>query len=51
MGDGTSLHLLANLSDQDIAHKTGEVSGTRIWGGDAENSIAPWSVFWHVGAR
>jgi malto-oligosyltrehalose trehalohydrolase len=51
MGDGTSLHLLANLSDQVIAHKIGEVSGTRIWGDNAENSIAPWSVFWHIGAR
>jgi maltooligosyltrehalose trehalohydrolase len=51
MGDGASLHLLANLSDQVIAHKIDDLSGTRIWGGDAENSIAPWSVFWHLGAR
>jgi malto-oligosyltrehalose trehalohydrolase len=51
MGDGASLHLLANLSDQSIAHKIGELSGTRIWGGDADDSIAPWSVFWHIGAR
>jgi malto-oligosyltrehalose trehalohydrolase len=51
MGDGGSLHLLANLSDQGVAHKTGAVSGTRIWGGDAKDCIAPWSVFWHIGAR
>jgi maltooligosyltrehalose trehalohydrolase len=51
MSDGALLRLLANLSDQVIAHKTGELSGTRIWGGDAENSIAPWSVLWHIGAR
>jgi malto-oligosyltrehalose trehalohydrolase len=49
MGDGASLRLLANLSDQ--AHKMGELSGTRIWGGDADDSIPPWSVFWHIGAR
>jgi maltooligosyltrehalose trehalohydrolase len=51
MGDGASLYLLANLSDQDIAHKIGEVSGIRIWGGDAGNSVTPWSVYWHIGAR
>jgi maltooligosyltrehalose trehalohydrolase len=51
MGDGASLHLLANLSDQVIAHKPGELSGTRIWGGDPGDSIAPWSVFWRIGAR
>jgi 1,4-alpha-glucan branching enzyme len=51
MGDGASLHLLANLSDQIIADKIGELSGVKIWGGDAEDSIAPWSVFWHIGAR
>ena len=51
MGDGASLHLFANLSDQVIAYKRGELSGTKIWGGDAGDSIAPWSVFWHIGAR
>jgi hypothetical protein len=29
----------------------GELRGTRIWGGDAGASIAPWSVFWRIGAR
>jgi malto-oligosyltrehalose trehalohydrolase len=51
MGDGASLHLFANLSDQVIEHKPDELSGTRIWGDDADDSIAPWSVFWHIGAR
>ena len=51
MGDGASLHLLANLSDQVIAHNRGKLTGTKIWGGDAGDSIAPWSVFWHIGAR
>jgi maltooligosyltrehalose trehalohydrolase len=51
MGDGASLYLLANLSDQAVARKMDESSGTRIWGGDAGDSIPPWSVFWHIGAR
>jgi malto-oligosyltrehalose trehalohydrolase len=51
MGDGAALQLLANLSNKDIAHKTHELSGIKIWGGDAGDSIAPWSVFWHLGAR
>jgi maltooligosyltrehalose trehalohydrolase len=51
MGDGATLRLLANLSDRAIATKTNELTGTKIWGGDAGNSIAPWSVFWHIGAR
>jgi malto-oligosyltrehalose trehalohydrolase len=50
MGDGTLLQLLANLSDQAIDTQTG-MTGTKIWGGDAGTPIAPWSVFWHLGAR
>ena len=50
MGDGTLLQLLANLSDQAVDAQT-EMTGTKIWSGDAENFPAPWSVFWHVGAR
>jgi malto-oligosyltrehalose trehalohydrolase len=50
MGDGTHLQLLANLSDQAVETQT-EMTGTRIWGGDAGDTIAPWSVFWHIGAR
>jgi maltooligosyltrehalose trehalohydrolase len=49
MGDGALLQLLANLSDQAI--DTGpELTGTKVWGGDT-GSIAPWSVFWHIGGR
>jgi maltooligosyltrehalose trehalohydrolase len=51
MGDGASLRLLANLSDQITAHKQSQLSDTGIWGGDAGDTIAPWSVFWHIGAR
>jgi maltooligosyltrehalose trehalohydrolase len=51
MGDGASLRLLANLSDRAIAREMGQLTGTKIWGGDIAGSIAPWSVFWHLGAR
>jgi maltooligosyltrehalose trehalohydrolase len=50
MGDGTTLHLLANLSEQAVAHQTA-TAGTKIWGGDTGASVPPWSVFWHIGAR
>jgi maltooligosyltrehalose trehalohydrolase len=50
MGDGATLHLLANLSDQAIAHQAAE-RGTKIWGGEIGASLLPWSVFWHIGAR
>ncbi len=50
MGDGARLFLLANLSDQACAHRTG-TSGMNIWGGDAGDRLAPWSVFWHLEAR
>ena len=50
MGDGATLRLLANLSGQAVAHNPNELTGSRIWGGDVGTSIAPWSVFWHIGA-
>jgi maltooligosyltrehalose trehalohydrolase len=50
MGDGALLQLLTNLSDRAIETQP-ELTGTKIWGGDAGRSIAPWSVLWHIGAR
>jgi malto-oligosyltrehalose trehalohydrolase len=50
MGDGATLRLVANLSDRAIAHQPNELTGVKICGGDVGDSIAPWSVFWHVGA-
>ncbi|TPQ33436.1 malto-oligosyltrehalose trehalohydrolase [Bradyrhizobium guangdongense] len=47
MADGTTLRLIANLSDQDIATPT--ITGTPIWGGEAGNRLPPWSVFWRIG--
>jgi maltooligosyltrehalose trehalohydrolase len=48
MGDGATLRLLANLSASTVVHKPGEAAGTPIWGRGTGDTIAPWSVFWHV---
>jgi maltooligosyltrehalose trehalohydrolase len=49
MGDGTTLSLIANLSDRDAFHVTGEIKGTLIWGTALSRNIPPWSVFWRIG--
>ncbi len=50
MGDGTRLQLTANLSDSEIAHPANSTTGNRIWG-HAGETLPPWSVRWHLGAR
>jgi maltooligosyltrehalose trehalohydrolase len=49
MGDGTKLHLLANLSSAEIGHHTTASEGLPIWGGEAGDRLPPWSVFWRLG--
>jgi maltooligosyltrehalose trehalohydrolase len=49
MGDSATLSLIANLSDRDATHATGEIKGTRIWGTALNQNIPPWSVFWRIG--
>ena len=54
MGDGKTLHLLANLSDRDLAVSMTETRGTQIWGNELRGSIPPsmikaWAVFWRIG--
>jgi maltooligosyltrehalose trehalohydrolase len=49
MGDGTTLRLVANLSDREIA-RPDNPAGTAIWGGESSDRLPPWSVFWHIGA-
>src|SRR5437764_991842 len=51
MGDGASLQLEANLSNAAIGRKPDEASGRKIWGSKAGESMAPWSVVWHLGVR
>jgi maltooligosyltrehalose trehalohydrolase len=50
MGDGATLRLLANLSDH-AAERSTKADGIPIWGGEAGETIAPWSVFWRLEAR
>lgn len=49
MGDGTTLSLIANLSDRDASHEDREIKGTLIWGKALSQSVPPWSVFWRIG--
>jgi maltooligosyltrehalose trehalohydrolase len=51
MGDGATLRLLADLSNNEIAHKGSETAGTAVWGGETSDLLPPWSVFWRVGDR
>jgi maltooligosyltrehalose trehalohydrolase len=51
MGDGATLRLLANLSNNEIAHKGSETAGTAVWGGETSHLLPPWSVFWRIGDR
>src|SRR5437773_3653704 len=44
MGDGATLRLLANLSDQAISHAPDETKGTLIWGSELGASVPPWTV-------
>jgi maltooligosyltrehalose trehalohydrolase len=50
MGDGTSLHLLANLSDRAIASGQSQSTGTIIWGDGLTDTLSPWSVHWRIGS-
>jgi len=51
MGDGAALQLTANLSERQISGVPSKPTGTRIWGNDTGETMAPLSVLWHLGAR
>jgi maltooligosyltrehalose trehalohydrolase len=51
MGDGTTLHLLANLSTAAIGKGPDDTTGHTIWGGEPGDLLPPWSVFWRLEAR
>jgi malto-oligosyltrehalose trehalohydrolase len=51
MGDGTVLRLEANLSNNAIARRPREPAGALIWGGEAGETMSPWSVFWRLESR
>ena len=49
MGDGSRLHLLANLSSVEIAQLVARPEGSSIWGGEPGDTLPPWSVSWRLG--
>ena len=49
MGDGATLRLLANLSDQAIRHTPDQPKGTLIWGNELGDSVPSWTVLWRIG--
>ena len=49
MGDGATLRLLANLSEQAISHAPDTTAGTLIWGRELGDSVPPWTVLWRIG--
>jgi maltooligosyltrehalose trehalohydrolase len=51
MGDGAVLRLKANLSNNEIAGPPREPAGVPIWGGEAGQTMPPWSVFWRLESR
>jgi malto-oligosyltrehalose trehalohydrolase len=48
MGDGATLSLIANVSNDDIPRAAG-IGGTPIWGNELTGSVPPWAVFWRIG--
>jgi malto-oligosyltrehalose trehalohydrolase len=51
MGDGTTLRLIANLTDVAIENKQPPTTGTHLWGREPGEGLPPWSVFWHLETR
>jgi maltooligosyltrehalose trehalohydrolase len=49
LGDGATLHLVANLSDRSIAEGQGEQAGTILWGDGFVDALPAWSVVWRIG--
>lgn len=50
MGDGTLLHVLANLSDKALAGEHQPWPGRHLWGGEIPSDVvAPWAVHWRLG--
>jgi malto-oligosyltrehalose trehalohydrolase len=50
MGDGSMLHLTANLSNKTVTPAQPE-TGTTIWGNTSNGVGTPWSVAWRIGDK
>jgi maltooligosyltrehalose trehalohydrolase len=50
LGNGSGLHLLANVAAKQIPKPVAARGGRPIWRGAPPDILPPWSVFWSVGA-
>lgn len=48
LGDGATLELVANLSDDQRDHGVSPAAGTILWGGDWNQILPPWAVSWRL---
>lgn len=51
LGDGSTLHLTANLSERDASSEEPVGGARRLWGEDAGGTLAPWAVRWSLETR
>jgi maltooligosyltrehalose trehalohydrolase len=51
MGDGATLQLSANLSENEMVRAPRGTTGTLIWGNHTGETMPPLSVLWHLGAH
>jgi malto-oligosyltrehalose trehalohydrolase len=49
LDEGSTLRLIANLSDREIVLCSRKIEGTPIWGGELEDGVPPWIVLWRIG--
>ncbi len=49
LGDGQTLSLMANISDQATERSLQPLQGAAIWGGEPPALLPPWSVYWRLG--
>lgn len=49
LGDGRTLSVMANISDQATENPSPSHQGRAIWGGEPQAILPPWSVFWRIG--
>ena len=48
LGDGSHLHLLANLGGKPVPLPQQRPAGMPIWGVQSDHELEPWSVFWQI---
>lgn len=50
LGNGSLLHLRANISDHNVTNDASPMRGRMIWGEEPPARLLAWSVFWSIGA-